>query len=151
MSGCFNKVVIIGRLGNDPDLKSTRSGTSVCNLSVATERNVKQGDKWESKVVWVRVTVWGRRGETVDRYLSKGSKLLVEGELDLNKWEDRQGNKRSDLVVIASNVVFLDGKGDGDRGSPRDDGGSSRGGGYNQDYGGQGSNGGGLDDSELPF
>jgi single-strand DNA-binding protein len=150
MSGCFNKVVIIGRLGNDPDLKSTRSGTSVCNLSVATERNVKQGDKWESKVVWVRVTVWGRRGETVERYLGKGSKLLVEGELDLNEWEDRDGNKKSTLQVIASNVVFLDSKGGRGGGGSRDNQGSG-GGRYNQDYGGQGSNGGGLDDSEIPF
>lgn len=149
MAGCFNKVVIIGYLGRDPDLKTTRNGTSVCNISVATERQVKRNDKWESVTVWVRVVVWGRRGETVERYLGKGSKLLVEGELDLNEWEDRDGNKKSTLQVIASNVVFLDSKGGGGGGNRGSQGGG--GGKYNQDYGGQGGNGGGLDDSEIPF
>jgi single-strand DNA-binding protein len=150
MSGCYNKVVIIGRLGQHPDLKETRSGTTVCNLSVATERNIKRDGKWESKTVWVRVTVWGKRGETVDRYLNKGSKLLVEGELDLNQWEDRDGNKRNNMIVIASNVVFLDYRGES---GGRWGGGGSSGGrdGYNQDYGGNGSDGGSMDEDELPF
>lgn len=97
MAGLYNRVVIVGRLGQDVDLKYTKGGTAVANLSVCTERRVKSGDKWENKAVWLRVVVWGKTAENVQKYTSKGSKVLVEGELDINEWTDKNDTQRKDV------------------------------------------------------
>jgi len=113
MAGLYNRVVIVGRLGQDVELKYTKGGTAVANLSVCTERRVKSGEKWENKAVWLRVVVWGKTAENTEKYCGKGSKVLVEGELDINEWKDKEGRERKDVQIQASQVLFMDSKGSG--------------------------------------
>lgn len=109
-----NKVILIGNLGRDPELKYTQSQTPVCNLSVATNEvwQDKQGERQE-KTEWHRVVVWGKQGENVSKYLRKGSQVYVEGSLTTRSWEDQNGQKKYMTEVKAQSVRFLDRKGDG--------------------------------------
>ena len=113
-----NKVIIIGRLGQDPDVKSTQSGQSVCNLSVATDESWtdKSGTKQE-KTEWHRVVVWGRTAELCGEYLTKGRLVYVEGRLETREWADKDNNRRFSTEIKADRVQFLDsGASSGDRG-----------------------------------
>lgn len=105
-----NKVLLIGNLGRDPELRYTERGTPVATLSLATTERWKgrdgaQGERTE----WHRVVAWGATGEAASRHLAKGSKAYVEGRLQTRQWEDRDGEKRRVVEVVASHVVFLDG------------------------------------------
>ena len=104
----MNKAMLIGRLGQDPELKHTTSGTAVCNFSVATDSSYKQNDSWEEKTEWHRVVVFGSLAETVTKYLSKGSTCFVEGRLQTRKYQDRDGNERSTTEIVAQTVKFMD-------------------------------------------
>lgn len=121
-----NKAIIIGRLGRDPELKSTPSGAALCNFSVATDDSYtdKNGQKQE-RTEWHRVVVWGKQAESCGRYLTKGSQVYVEGSLTTREWE-QDGNKRNVTEIKAENVRFLGSKGDGNR-SGQGDGGAHRG------------------------
>ena len=108
----LNKVFLIGRLGRDPEMKVTPSGTSVCSfsLAVAKEVTVSDGVKRED-TTWVDMEAWAKTAELVGKYLTKGSTVFVEGRLKLEQWEDKTtGQKRSRMKVVAENVQFLDGK-----------------------------------------
>jgi single-strand DNA-binding protein len=107
MSG-VNKVIIIGRLGADPELKTVTGGQNVARLSVATSENWtdKQGQKQE-RTEWHRVVVWGKLAELCGKYLSKGRQCYVEGRLQTRSWEDQQGQKRYATEVVANTVQFL--------------------------------------------
>ncbi|MFQ5720587.1 MAG: single-stranded DNA-binding protein [Acidobacteriota bacterium] len=109
-----NKVILVGNVGRDPELKYTQSQTPVCNLSVATNEvwNDKSGEK-QQRTEWHRVVVWGRQGENVSKYLRKGSQVYVEGSLATRSWEDRDGQKRYTTEIKAQTVQFLDRRGDG--------------------------------------
>ena len=109
MSG-VNKVMIIGRLGADPEVKEISSGNTVTTLSVATSEswNDKQGQKQE-RTEWHRVVVWGKLAELCGKYLSKGRQLYVEGRLQTRSWEDQNGQKKYTTEVVANNVQFLSG------------------------------------------
>lgn len=104
----INKVILIGNLGNDPELKYTPSSTAVCNLNVATtERWMKDGKK-EERTEWTRVNVWGKQAENCNQYLKKGSKVYVEGKLQTRSWDDEKtGSKRYATEVVANTVQFL--------------------------------------------
>jgi single-strand DNA-binding protein len=104
-----NKVILIGRLGQDPEVRATPSGQSVATLRVATSESwVKDGQK-EERTEWHRVIVWGRQAETVGKYLSKGRSVFIEGKLQTRSWDDAQsGQKRFMTEIVASNVQFLD-------------------------------------------
>ena len=128
MGGCYSNVQVIGRLGQDVELRHTGRGTAVTDLSLATERRYKQGDEWKSKTVWIKAVLFGRRAEVAQQYLSKGSRVFIAGELDVNEWEDRNGQKRYDLRIMASDMVFLDAK-EGSGGGRGNGGGSGNGGG----------------------
>ncbi|MCK5808468.1 single-stranded DNA-binding protein [bacterium] len=104
----MNKAMLIGRLGQDPELKHTTGGTAVCNFSVATDSSYKQNDSWEEKTEWHRVVVFGSLAETVAKYLKKGSTCFIEGRLQTRKYQDRDGNERSTTEVVAQTVKFLD-------------------------------------------
>ena len=108
-----NKVILIGNLGRDPELKYTQNQTPVCNLSVATNEvwNDKSGER-QQRTEWHRVVVWGRQGENASKYLKKGSQVYVEGSLATRQWEDRDGQKRYTTEVKALTVQFLDRRGD---------------------------------------
>ncbi len=124
MSEGLNRVILLGNLGADPELKVTQGGTAVLKLRLATtERYVDKNGAKQERTEWHSVTLWGKRGEALHKYLSKGSRILIEGSLRTSSYEDRDGNKRYRTEVIASNVVFAGGGAGGgrDRSGPVDD------------------------------
>lgn len=116
--GTMNKVVLLGRLGQDPDIRYTQSGTPVGKISVATVESVKSGDGYEDKVEWHKVVIFGKTAEFVGNYATKGSMVLVEGSLKTSAWEDQGGNKRYSTEIIARELQLVggskNGNGDGD-------------------------------------
>lgn len=151
MAGGVNKVILVGNLGADPDMRYTPSGTGVCELRLATNESWtdKSGQRQE-RTEWHRIVVWGKRAEIVSKYLSKGRQVYVEGKLRTRTWDDKEGNKRYTTEIIANDVQFLGGGSGG--------GGGGRGGGDDfpppgepdYSYGGGGGSGGGPDD-DIPF
>ena len=109
MAGSVNKAIIIGRLGADPEVRYTASGQAVANFSLATDEGTKEKPRTE----WHRIVAWGKTAEICKEYLSKGRQVYVEGRLQTRSWEDRDGGKRYTTEVVAREVVFLGGKGDG--------------------------------------
>lgn len=107
MSG-VNKVIIVGRLGADPEVKTISAGTTVTRLNVATSEawTGKDGQKQE-RTEWHRITVWGKLAEICGKHLSKGRQVYVEGRLQTRSWEDPQGQKRYATEVVANTVQFL--------------------------------------------
>lgn len=103
----FNKVLLMGNLTRDPELRFIASGTAVASFSIAINRKYKQGDEWKEEVCFVDITVWAKQAENCAEYLSKGSSVFVEGHLRLNSWETESGEKRKKLEVVANNVQFL--------------------------------------------
>ncbi|MCH8980768.1 single-stranded DNA-binding protein [candidate division KSB1 bacterium] len=118
--GSVNKVILIGNLGSDPELKYTPSGAAVTNFNVATNEvwNDKDGNKQE-RTEWHRVVLWRKLAEIAGEYLKKGSKVYLEGRLQTRSWEDKDGVKRYTTEVVADNMTMLDAK--------SEDGGSSSG------------------------
>src|SRR5438270_11987575 len=105
----FNKIIIVGNLGRDPELRYTPQGTAVCNFSVATnERRRDKAGEQQDITTWFRVNAWGRQAENVSKYLSKGRRVYVEGRLHVEDWTDRDGKARYTLEVNASDIHFLD-------------------------------------------
>jgi len=107
MSG-INKVILIGRLGADPEVKTVTGGNNVARLSVATSENWtdREGQKQE-RTEWHRVVVWGKLAELCGKYLSKGRQVYVEGRLQTRSWEDQQGQKKYSTEIVANTVQFL--------------------------------------------
>jgi single-strand DNA-binding protein len=107
MSG-VNKVILVGRLGADPEIKTVGSGQTVARLSLATSENWtgKDGQKQE-RTEWHRIVVWGRQAENCGKHLSKGRQVYVEGRLQTRSWEDPQGQKKYSTEIVASTVQFL--------------------------------------------
>ena len=104
----LNKVMLIGRLGADPEIRYTQDGTPVASLSLATGRSVKRGDQWEEETDWHRVIAWRKLAEICERYLNKGSQIYVEGQIRNRSWEDKDGNKRYVTEVHAQDIQMLD-------------------------------------------
>ena len=117
-----NKVILIGNLGRDPELRHTQNGQAVANFSLATTENWtdKSGERQE-RTEWHRIVAWGRTGELCAQYLSKGRTAYIEGRLQTREWEDREGNKRTTTEINALAVQFLGGP----RGSDNQGGGQS--------------------------
>src|SRR6186997_747321 len=115
----INRVVLVGNLTRDPELRHTPSGTAVCSLRVAvnTRRKDNQTGEWTEKPNYFDVTVWGNQGESCAQYLSKGRPVGIDGRLEWREWETPEGNKRQAVDVVADTVQFLGGRGDGDGGS----------------------------------
>ena len=110
----FNKIILVGNLGKDPELRYTPQGTAVCSFSMAT--NEKRRDKsgeFQNIATWFKVTLWGTQAETASKYLIKGKPVYIEGRLRIEEWTDRDGNNRQSLEVNGSDMQFLPG---GDRG-----------------------------------
>jgi len=109
MSG-VNKVIIVGRLGKDPEIRSTNSGTPVASLSLATSESWvnKEGQK-EEKTEWHNVVLWSKLADLAGRYLNKGRQVYIEGKLQTRSWEDQNGMKRYTTEIVANNMQFLDG------------------------------------------
>lgn len=111
--GTVNKVILIGRLGADPEIRYTTSGTAVAQLSIATNELVPAGEgNWEERTEWHRVVAFERTAEKCGNFLSKGKLVYVEGRLRTKQWEDAQGVKRYTTEIVARDVQFLGGASD---------------------------------------
>ena len=108
----LNKVMLIGRLGQDPELKNHDGGNSVCNFSIATNEtwNDKKTNEKVENTEWHNIVMWGRLAELASEYLRKGSQVYVEGKLQTRNWDDDSGNKRYKTEVVAFKMEFMDSK-----------------------------------------
>ena len=127
----INRVIITGNLTRDPELRSLPSGMSVCSLRIAsnTRRKDGQSGEWVDKPNYFDVTIWGKQGENAAQYLSKGRPVALDGRLEWREWQDKEGNARQSVEIVADNVQFLGGREEGGMGgggggggfSPRSD------------------------------
>jgi len=167
----FNKVILVGNLTRDPQVRYTPGGTAVAEVGLAVNRTWfdQKSNQRREETTFVDVTLWGRQAEVAGEYLTKGRSVLIEGRLQLDQWEDKDsGQKRSKLRVVGENMTMLGGRGDGGPGGSGGSGGGPRGGGGrggSSDFGGdsggfdpgQGDSGfemgggGGPPDDEVPF
>ncbi|MFY9553265.1 MAG: single-stranded DNA-binding protein [Blastocatellia bacterium] len=109
----FNRVIIVGYLGRDPELRYTPQGTAVCNFSVATtERRKDRAGEFQDVTTWFNVSLWGTRAESTTQYLSKGKLVYIEGRLTQREYQDRDGNTRTSLDVNASDLQFIGPRGE---------------------------------------
>lgn len=110
----FNKIILVGNLGRDPELRYTPQGTPVCSFSLATNERRRDRRTGESSDIttWFRVTLWGRQAETASQYLTRGRPIYVEGRLRVEEWTDRDGKQRHTLEVQATEMQFIGGKSD---------------------------------------
>ena len=119
----LNKVMLMGNLGRDPELRYTQSNQAVANFSIATSETWKdKGGEKQERTEWHKITVWGKQAESCANYLRKGRPVLVEGKLQTREWEDKDGNKRFTTEIVAERVLFLGSREssgiDGDDGGP---------------------------------
>jgi single-strand DNA-binding protein len=133
----LNKVMLIGNLGKDPEVRYTTSGTAVASFSIATsERFKNRSGEWEDRTEWHNVTLWGRLAEIAGEYLAKGKTVYIEGRLQTRKWQDRDGRDRYTTEIVADRMQMLGGKGDGGgrqgSGKSSDDGGPGASQGYEE-------------------
>ena len=120
----YQKIIIIGRLGRDPEMRYTQSGTPVTSFSVATDRRwTDQSGQQQERTVWFRISAWRRLAETCNQYLSKGRLVMIEGELSEPKpYQGRDGEWRASLEITAREVKFLGGRGDAGAATPAEPG-----------------------------
>ena len=147
MAEGLNRVMLLGNLGADPELKMTSGGQAVLKLRLATSETYLDRNKVrQERTEWHSVVVWGKRAEALGKFLTKGSRLFVEGGLRTSNYDDKDGNKRYRTEIVASNIILSGGGGRGGAG-----GGSGGGGGdYNDDFGGPPApGGGGYDDHDY--
>src|SRR5262245_15233508 len=147
--GSVNKVILVGNLGRDAELRYTPGGAAVATINMATTEvwNDKNGQRQE-KTEWHRVVLWGKSAESLTEYLTKGKQIYVEGRLETRQWDDKDGNKRYTTEIRGDRIVLLGGGGGGGRsGGGGYGGGASRGGG--EDMGG--GHGPGPDAGEQPL
>jgi single-strand DNA-binding protein len=118
MAANINRVVLVGNLTRDPELRHTPSGTAVCSLRLAVNSRRKDAStgEWGEKPNYFDITVWGNQGESCAQYLSKGRPVAVDGRLDWREYEAKDGSKRQAIEIIADSVQFLGGRGDGEGG-----------------------------------
>jgi single-strand DNA-binding protein len=117
MAASVNRVVVVGNLTRDPELRHTPSGTAVCSLRIAVNSRQKQADgQWGEKPNYFSVTVWGQQGENCAQYLSKGRPVAVDGRLDWREYQAQDGTKREAIEIVADSVQFLGSRGDGEGG-----------------------------------
>jgi len=104
----FNKIILIGNLGRDPELRYTPQGTAVCDFSVAVnDRKRDKAGEWQDVTTWFKITFWGKQAENASKFLTKGRQAYIEGRLQVEEWTDRDGNNRFTLAVQGSELQFL--------------------------------------------
>jgi single-strand DNA-binding protein len=161
-----NKVILVGRLGRDPETRYTGGGQAVANFSVATDETYKdKNGERQKRTEWHKIVVWGKQAEIAQQYLKKGSLIFIEGRIQSREWQDKEGQKRTSFEIVASNFRMLGGRGDGAAAGASAGAGASRGGGDDFDnqaghaeesYGGGGSGGDApagpeISDEDIPF
>jgi single-strand DNA-binding protein len=109
-----NKVILVGRLGRDPETRYTSAGQAVCNFTLATDETFRDrnGEK-QKRTEWHRIVVWAKQAEIAQQYLHKGSLIFVEGRIQTRQWDDREGQKRTTVEIVATNFRMLGGRGEG--------------------------------------
>jgi single-strand DNA-binding protein len=158
-----NKVILVGRLGRDPETRYTGGGQAVANFSVATDESYKdKNGERQKRTEWHKIVVWGKQAEIAQQYLKKGSLIFIEGRIQSREWQDKEGQKRTSFEIVASNFRMLGGRADG---AAAGAGGASRGGGDDFEshaapsedtYGGGGGSGHApagpeISDEDIPF
>jgi single-strand DNA-binding protein len=133
-----NKVILVGRLGRDPETRYTSGGQAVANFSMATDETYKdRNGERQKRTEWHKIVVWGKQAEIAQQYLKKGSLVFIEGRIQSREWQDKEGQKRTAFEIVANNFRMLGGRGDGmAAGAGAGAGaGASRGAGAGEDYG----------------
>jgi len=157
-----NKVILVGRLGRDPETRYTGGGQAVANFSVATDETYKdKAGERQKRTEWHKIVVWGKQAEIAQQYLKKGSLIFIEGRIQSREWQDKEGQKRTSFEIVATNFRMLGGRGDG---GGSGGGSASVGGaraeehdqsGPSDDFGGHGGGGGTsgpeISDEDIPF
>ena len=110
MARGVNKVILVGRLGADPEIRYTQTGTAVANFRIATNNRVKRGDEWVDEPEWHRIVVWDKLAERCNQYLRKGMLVYIEGQLRTRSWEDQDGNRRWTTEIHAREMQMLEPK-----------------------------------------
>ena len=124
MASDINTVTIVGRLTRDSELKFTNSGAAVASMSIAVNRSRKDGDQWVEEPNFFDISLWGKRSESLNQYLTKGTRIAVSGELQQNRWE-QDGQKRSKVLIHANNIQLLGSPQDGSNNSQDNNGGNN--------------------------
>ncbi len=112
----LNRIILMGRLTRDPELRHTQTGTAVASFSLAVDRDFRNRDSGEKGVDFIDVVAWRNTAEFVSKYFTKGRMAVVEGRLQIRDWTDREGGKRRSAEVVADNIYFGDSKRDGETG-----------------------------------
>ena len=134
----MNIIVINGRLTRDAELKYTNSGMAICKFSIATNRSVKKGDKWEDEANFFECTMFGKRAESINQYLTKGQQVSISGELRQERWE-KDGKQNSRVTISVNNLQLIGGKTDSTKREPRNN--------SNENFGGPEN----FADDQIPF
>ena len=109
-----NKVILVGRLGRDPETRFTGGGQAVANFSLATDETYKdKNGERQKRTEWHKITVWGKQAEIAQQYLKKGSLVYIEGRIQTREWQDKEGQKRTSFEIVATNFRMLGGRADG--------------------------------------
>jgi len=109
-----NKVILVGRLGRDPETRFTSVGQAVANFSVATDESYKdRNGERQKRTEWHKIVVWGKQAEIAQQYLKKGSLVFIEGRIQSREWQDKEGQKRTSFEIVANNFRMLGGRGEG--------------------------------------
>ena len=159
-----NKVILVGRLGRDPETRYTGGGQAVANFSVATDESYKdKNGERQKRTEWHKIVVWGKQAEIAQQYLKKGSLIFIEGRIQSREWQDKEGQKRTSFEIVANNFRMLGGRSEGAAAASAGGGASSRSGGddfeshpapADDSYGGGGSQPSGgpeISDEDIPF
>lgn len=121
MATGVNRVILVGNLGRDPEVRYVQSGNAVCTMSIACTERRKDGDNWKDHTEWMKVVTFGKTAENAGQYLAKGRQVYVEGRLQTRQYKDKDGVEKYATEVVAHTVLFLGGKDDGAPRAPRDD------------------------------
>src|SRR5271168_2764410 len=109
-----NKVILVGRLGRDPETRFTTGGQAVASFSVATDETYKdRNGERQKRTEWHKIVAWGKKAEFAQQYLKKGNLIYIEGSIRSSEWQDKEGQKRTKVEIIVSEFRFIGGKGDG--------------------------------------
>ena len=109
-----NKAILVGRLGRDPETRYTSGGQAVCNFTLATDETYKdRNGERQKRTEWHQIVVWAKQAEIAQQYLHKGSLIFVEGRIQTRQWDDREGQKRTTVEIVATNFRMLGGRGEG--------------------------------------
>jgi single-strand DNA-binding protein len=157
-----NKVILVGRLGRDPETRYTSGGQAVANFSVATDESYKdRNGERQKRTEWHKIVVWGKQAEIAQQYLKKGSLIFIEGRIQSREWQDKEGQKRTSFEIVASNFRMLGGRSEAAAAGAAGGGGASRSGGDEAEAhaapsddayaGSQAPSGPEISDEDIPF